>query len=104
MPTEPKSDRQKAPLGWRMDPIPSRPAYRDDDGNIRIPVWLTKNGRLMADTEMILLLSEAALLDDNLTNAMRDNSRSILHEIFRESATALGPGVVFVSKSDQYQL
>ncbi len=85
-------------------PIPSRPAYRDDDGNIRIPVWLTKNGRLMADTEMILLLSEAALLDDNLTNAMRDNSRSILHEIFRESATALGPGVVFVSKSDQYQL
>lgn len=67
-------------------------------------MWLTKNGRLMADTEMILLLSEAALLDDNLTNAMRDNSRSILHEIFRESATALGPGVVFVSKSDQYQL
>ncbi|CAM5634720.1 hypothetical protein SALBM135S_01774 [Streptomyces alboniger] len=104
MPTEPKKDRQKAPLGWRMDPIPSRPAYRDDDGNIRVPVWLTKNGRHMADTEMILLPSEAALLADNLTNAMRGNSRSILHEIFRESATALGPGVVFVSKSDHYQL
>ncbi|WP_447041413.1 hypothetical protein [Streptomyces sp. DSM 118878] len=58
----------------------------------------------MADTEMMLLPSEAALLADNLTNAMRDNSRSILHEIFRESATALGPGVVFVSKSDQYRL
>ncbi|MFI1682729.1 MULTISPECIES: hypothetical protein [unclassified Streptomyces] len=104
MPTEPKSQRKKSPQGWRMDPIPSRPAYRDDDGNIRIPVWLTKNGRHMADTEMVLLPSEAALLADNLTNAMRDNSRSILHEIFRESATALGPGVVFVSKSDQYQL
>ncbi|MEV0122762.1 hypothetical protein AB0I16_14665 [Streptomyces sp. NPDC050703] len=104
MPTEPKNQRQKAPQGWRMDPIPSRPAYQDDDGNIRVPMWLTKNGRYMADTEMILLPSEAALLADNLTNAMRDNSRSILHEIFRESATALGPGVVFVSKSDQYQL
>lgn len=87
-----------------MDPIPSRPAYQDGDGNIRVPVWLTKNGRHMADTEMVLLPSEAALLADNLTNAMRDNSRSILHETFRESATALGPGVVFVSKSDQYQL
>lgn len=104
MPTEPKNQRQKAPQGWRMDPLPSRPAYRDDDGNVRVPMWLTKNGRHMADTEMILLPSEAALLADNLTNAMRDNSRSIPHEIFRESATALGPGVVFVSKSDQYQL
>ncbi|WP_436738558.1 hypothetical protein [Streptomyces sp. BBFR102] len=104
MPTEPKKDRQKAPAGWRMDPIPSRPAYRDDDGNLRAPLWLTKNGRHMADTEMILLPPEAALLADNLTHAMRDNSRSILQETFREGATALGPGVVFVSKSDQYQL
>ncbi|MFD4631405.1 hypothetical protein ACFVYR_21470 [Streptomyces sp. NPDC058284] len=87
-----------------MDPIPSRPAYRDADGKIRVPVWLTKNGRHMADTEMILLPSEASLLADNLTNAMRDNSRSMLHELFRESATALAPGVVYVSKSDQYQL
>lgn len=103
MPTEPKNHRQKAPQGWRTDPIPSRPAYRDVDGNIRIPVWLTKNGRHMADTEMVLLPSEAALLADNLTNAMRDNSRSMLHELSRESATALGPGVVYVRKSEQYQ-
>lgn len=87
-----------------MDPIPSRPAYRDDDGNIRVPVWLTKNGRHMADTEMVLLPSEAALLADNLTNAMKDNARSMLHELFRESATALGPGVIYVSKPDQYRL
>ncbi len=104
MPTEPKSDSQKAPQGWRMDPVPSRPAYRDDDGNIRIPVRPTKNGRHTADTEMVLLPSEAALLADHLTNAMRDNSRSMLHELFRESATALAPGVVLVSKSDQYQV
>lgn len=103
MPTEPKSDSQKAPQGWRMDPIPSRPAYRDNDGNIRVPVWLTKSGRHMADTEMVLLPSEAALLADNLTNAMGDNSRSMLHELFRENATALGPGVVYVRKSEQYQ-
>ncbi|MFE6404213.1 hypothetical protein [Streptomyces alboflavus] len=103
MPTEPKNQRQKASQGWRMDPIPSRQAYQDDDGNIRIPVWLTKNGRHMADTEMVLLPSEAALLADNLTNAMRDNSRSVLHELFRESATARGPGVVYVSKAEQYQ-
>ncbi|MFH9423835.1 hypothetical protein [Streptomyces sp. NPDC017529] len=104
MPTEPKKDRQKVPLGWRMDPIPSRPAYRDDDGNIRIPVWLTKSGRHMADTEMVLLPSEAALLADHLAKAMRDNARSMLHEFFRESATALGPGAVYVSKPDQYRL
>ncbi len=85
-----------------MDPIPSHAAYRDDDGNIRVPVWLTKNGRHVADTEMVLLPSEAALLADNLAKAMRENSRSMLHEIFRESATALGPGVIYVSK--QYRL
>ncbi|MFE7115891.1 hypothetical protein ACFU99_10785 [Streptomyces sp. NPDC057654] len=56
----------------------------------------------MADTEMVLLPSEAALLADHLTNAMRDNSRSMLHELFRESATALGTGVVYVRKSEQY--
>ncbi|MFD7235480.1 hypothetical protein ACFWAT_09235 [Streptomyces syringium] len=104
MPTEPKNDRQKVPQGWRMDPIPSRPAYRDGEGNIRVPVWLTKNGRHMADTEMVLLPSEAALLADNLTNAMRYNSRSALHELLRDSATALGPGVVYVSKSEPYQV
>ncbi|GCD45369.1 hypothetical protein [Streptomyces paromomycinus] len=104
MPTEPKNDSQKAPQGWRMDPIPSRPAYRDVDGNIRVPMWLTKNGRHTADTEMILLPSEAALLVDSLTNAMKDNARSTLHELFRESATAVGPGVLYVSKTDQYRL
>ncbi|MFF1694470.1 hypothetical protein ACFVXC_12685 [Streptomyces sp. NPDC058257] len=103
MPTESKNREQKAPQGWRVDPIPSRQAYRDGDGNIRVPVWLTRNGRHVADTEMVLLPSEAALLADNLTNAMRDNSRSMLHELFRESATALGPGVVYVSKPDQHQ-
>ncbi|MFC4956480.1 hypothetical protein ACFPFX_09225 [Streptomyces mauvecolor] len=57
----------------------------------------------MADTEMVLLPSEAALLADNLSTAMRGGSRSTLHELFRESATALGPGVVYVRKSEQYQ-
>ncbi|GHE61626.1 hypothetical protein GCM10018785_33270 [Streptomyces longispororuber] len=104
MPTEPKKDSQKITQGWRMDPIPSRAAYRDGEGNIRVPVWLTKNGRHVADTEMVLLPSEAALLADNLTHAMRDDSRSMLHELLRDSATALGAGVVYVSKPDQYQL
>ncbi|MFK8909328.1 hypothetical protein [Streptomyces sp. YS-3] len=104
MPTDKKPSQQTASSGWRMDPIPSRPAYRHEDGNIRVPMWLTKKGRHMADTEMVLLPSEAALLADNLTNAMRDNPRSMLHELFRESATALAPGVVYVSKPDQYRL
>ncbi|MFJ5128342.1 hypothetical protein ACIP80_25020 [Streptomyces sp. NPDC088555] len=102
MPTEPKSNMQKAPQGWRMDPISSRPAYQDGDGNIRMPVWSTKNGRHMAETELALLPPEAALLAEHLTNAMRDNSRSMLHELFRKSA-AFGPGVVYVRKSEQYQ-
>lgn len=103
MPTRPKNQSQKAPQGWRMDPMPSRQAYRDGEGNIRVPMWLTKNGRHMADTEMVLLPSEAALLADNLVKALRENTRSMLHELFRESATALSPGVVYVSKPDQYQ-
>ncbi len=103
MPTEAKNQRQSDPQGWRMDPIPSRQAYGDVDGNIRVPMWLTKNGRHMADTEMVLLPSEAALMADNLTNAMRDNARSVLHELLRDSATALAPGVVLVSKAEQYQ-
>ncbi|MEU1019496.1 hypothetical protein [Streptomyces sp. NPDC005898] len=103
MPTEPKNQRQKAPQGWRMDPIPSRPAYRDDEGRIRVPMWLTKNGRHTADTEMVLLPSEAALLADNLANAMHENSRSMLHEIFRQSTTAPGPGVVYVPKPERHQ-
>ncbi len=102
MPTEPKNHRKSVPQGWRMDPIPSRKAYRDDDGNIRVPMWLTKNGRHMADTEMVLLPSEAALLAESLANAMRDGPRSMLDELFRESATALAPGVVYVQKPEQY--
>lgn len=39
----------------KLDPIPSRPANIDEDGNIRIPIWLTPNGRHTADTEMVCL-------------------------------------------------
>ncbi|MGW6529652.1 hypothetical protein [Streptomyces venezuelae] len=104
MPTDKEPNQQHAPSGWRMDPIPSHPAYQHVDGSIHVPMWLTKNGRHVADTEMVLLPSEAALLLDSLTNAMKDDSRSMLHELFRESATAVGPGVLYVSKTDQYRL
>ncbi|MGA6171438.1 hypothetical protein ACPEIF_14455 [Streptomyces sp. NPDC012600] len=70
MPTEPKHDIQKDLKGWRMAPAPNRPAYQDGDGKIRVPLQLTKNGRHRADPERVLLLSEAALPADHLTNAM----------------------------------
>ncbi|MFI9233365.1 hypothetical protein [Streptomyces rimosus] len=101
MPTAPKNRSRKTPPDWRIDPIPSRQSYRDEDGNIRVPMWLTKNGRHMADTDMILLPSEAALLVDGLVRALRDNPRSMLHELLRESATVLAPGVLYVPKPDQ---
>ncbi|MEV0220014.1 hypothetical protein [Streptomyces sp. NPDC050704] len=97
MAVTPKSEQGLPVCGWRMDPIPSRPAYKGDDGSVRIPIWLTKNGRHIADVEMVLLPSEAELLADRLAKAM-GSSRSILHELFRESATALAPGVVLVPK------
>lgn len=81
-----------------MDPIPSRPAYKDDDGRIRIPVWLTKNGRHVADTEMVLLPSEAELLVDHLAKATGSN-RSVLQELCRDRTMAQGPGVFLVSKN-----
>ncbi|MFH8594773.1 hypothetical protein [Streptomyces rimosus] len=100
MPPKPKNLSRKPRPDWRIDLIPSRRSYRDEDGNIRVPMWLTKNGRHMADTEMILLPSEAALLLDGLVEALRVNPGSMLHELLRESTTALAPGVLYVPKPD----
>ncbi|MFF0063647.1 hypothetical protein ACFYRC_19275 [Streptomyces sp. NPDC005279] len=85
------------PKGWRLDPIPSRPAYKDEDGNVRIPIWLTKNGRHTADTEMVLLPSEAELLNERLTDAI-GASRSTLQALLHAQIIAQGPGVTVVSK------
>ncbi|MBB5935125.1 hypothetical protein FHS42_002175 [Streptomyces zagrosensis] len=55
-------------------------------------MWITRNGKHVADTEMVLLSSEAELLSNRLTNAVSD-SRSIVQEPFRGQATsASGPG------------
>lgn len=100
MPTEPKKPRKPRPCvpqGWRVEPIPSRPAYRGEDGNVHIPVWLSQNGRHVADTEMVLLSSEAELLSERLTDAV-GGARSILQELFHGQAVAQGPGVTVVSK------
>ncbi|NUK09847.1 hypothetical protein HRW18_17935 [Streptomyces lunaelactis] len=98
MPTNQRnSSTQAAPSGWRMDPIPSRPAYKDEDGNVRIPIWLTKNGRHTADTEMVLLPSEAELLSERLTDAIGD-PRSTLQALLHAPVIAQGPGVTVVSK------
>ncbi|MEU9011098.1 hypothetical protein AB0D12_15200 [Streptomyces sp. NPDC048479] len=96
MPQE-MSDQPPITKGWRMDPIPSRPAYKDDDGNVRIPIWLTKNGRHTADTEMVLLPSEAELLNERLTDAI-GGPRSTLQALLHASVIARGPGVTVVSK------
>lgn len=98
MPTDQTNPReQPTAKGWRMDPIPSRPAYKDTDGNIRIPIWLTKNGRHTADTEMVLLPSEAELLNERLTDAIGD-ARSTLQALLNAPVIAQGPGVTVVSK------
>jgi len=89
MPTKPESPRQpSAPRGWRVEPIPSRAAYKDDAGRIRIPVWLSKNGRHTADTEIVLLPSEAELLADHLADAMDGKARAVLHELMQGSTVA----------------
>ncbi|WP_406304344.1 hypothetical protein OHA61_21245 [Streptomyces sp. NBC_00885] len=88
---------QPVAKGWRMDPIPSRPAYKDEDGNIRIPIWLTKNGRHAADTEIVLLPSEAELLNERLTNAIGDPP-SNLQALHHAQVIARGHGVTVVSK------
>ncbi|MDQ0942622.1 hypothetical protein [Streptomyces sp. V1I1] len=80
-----------------MDPIPSRPAYKDEDGNVRIPIWLTKNGRHTADTEMVLLPSEAEFLSEQLTDAL-GGSPSSVQALLHAHVIAKGPGVTVVSK------
>jgi hypothetical protein len=98
MPTDQKNPReQPAAKGWRMDPIPSRPAYKDADGNIRIPIWLTKNGRHTADTDMVLLPSEAELLNERLTDAI-GGSPSSVQALLHAPVIARGAGVTVVSK------
>ncbi|MEU2853603.1 hypothetical protein AB0K71_11635 [Streptomyces syringium] len=85
-----------------MDPILSRPAYRDEEtGCVRIPVWLSKNGRHVAETEMVLPPSEAALLRDRLTDAGA-GTHSALHSLCAgHSGVMLAPGVVLVPKDGQ---
>ncbi|WP_156726916.1 hypothetical protein [Streptomyces apocyni] len=60
-------------------------------------MWLTKNGRHVADTEMVLLPSEAELLHDNVANALGD-ARSAVAALLRGSGAAFGPGVFVVPK------
>ncbi|MGW0731430.1 hypothetical protein [Streptomyces sp. NPDC002851] len=104
MPTTPRPKKPRnpaTPKGWRVDPIPSRPAYQGDAGHILIPVWLTKNGQHMADTDMVLLPAEAKLLSERLTNALC-GSRSPLQELIRGRAVADGPGVTVVAKHPHF--
>lgn len=59
---------------------------------------ITRNGEYVADTEIVLLPSDAELLSERLTDAV-GGSRSILQELFRGQATsARGPGIAVVSK------
>ncbi|WP_405890423.1 hypothetical protein OG427_21560 [Streptomyces sp. NBC_00133] len=99
MPTNQRNPRkQPHAKGWRMDPIPSRPAYKDEDGNVRIPIWLTKNGRHTADTEMVLLPSEAELLNERLTDAIGDSPSALQAALLHAHVAAKGPGITVVSK------
>lgn len=93
MPTK-KQTPHPSPRGWRIDPIPSRPAYRDSDGNVRVPMWLARDGRHVADTEMVLLPSEAELLAERLGDAL-GGVRAKTRELFdgRAGVTHLGPPV-----------
>lgn len=97
MPTSPKPKNPSGPKGWRVDPIPSCPAYQDGAGHTRIPVWLTKNGRHVADAEMILLPAAAELLAERLTNALC-GFHSTLRALVHAHAMAKGPGVTVIAK------
>ncbi|WP_188277074.1 hypothetical protein [Streptomyces sp. CBMA152] len=92
MPTKKQNpDNTPTPRGWRIDPVPSRPAYRDGDGNVRVPMWLARDGRHVADADMMLLPSEAELLSERLAAALRGAARSAARELFD------GPGVTVVN-------
>lgn len=88
-----------------MEPVLSRPAYRDEEtGCVRIPVRLSKNGRHVAETEMVLLPSEVALLHDQLTDAVA-GTHSALHGLLTgRSGVTLAPGVVLVPRTGQFLL
>ncbi|MEV8015074.1 hypothetical protein AB0O76_01680 [Streptomyces sp. NPDC086554] len=103
MPSELRKPQQPVARGWRLEPIPSRPAYLDPEDNVRVPVWLSKNGRHVADTEMVLRPSEAELLRDHVDGALGEASApSILHTLCRDNAMALWPGVVLVVKDGPF--
>ncbi|PKV86388.1 hypothetical protein [Streptomyces sp. TLI_146] len=84
-------DPTPTPRGWRIDPIPSRPARRDTDGNVRVALWLARDGRHVADADMVLLPSEAALLHDRLGEALRGAAREAVREAGRGGVTVVGP-------------
>lgn len=84
MPTKKQTpdNQPPTPRGWRIDPVPSRPSYRDAEGNIRVPMWLARDGRHVADADMMLLPSEAELLRERLTAALDGGARAAARELF----------------------
>jgi hypothetical protein len=51
---------------WRIERIPGRPAHRTETGRIELPLWLSRNGRHVADASLTMTLDEAAELRAHL--------------------------------------
>ena len=93
-----ESTDQPDPLGWRLEPSPGREVHRNASGTIRVPIWISRDDKHVADADLVLLPSEAQLMSDRLATAV-GGMRSIMQELFRDSpVVASGPGITLISK------
>ena len=56
--------------GWRIERIPGRPPHSTEDGRLALPLWLVRDGRHIADIELVMSPAEAEHLHASLCRAL----------------------------------
>lgn len=64
------SPRPEAGGGWRIERIPGRPPHPTGDGRLALSLWLVRDGRHIADIELVMSPAEAEHLHASLCRAL----------------------------------
>lgn len=61
--------------GWRIERIIGRPPHRTEAGRIALPLWLSSDGRHVADGALVMTADEAAELRAHLDRLLGDGGQ-----------------------------
>ena len=68
--TDPRPGTEPCPQGWRIERIPGRPLRTAGNDRMALPLWLVRDGRHVADVELVMSLAEAEHLHAALCLAL----------------------------------